>query len=63
VARAGGISVVAFSSVSSVAGSGTYLMSFLPNRNLGGLPLPREVIASQPSIRSPSTAASSRKRP
>ncbi len=35
IARARGINVVAFSSVSSVAGSGTFLLAFLPEEEVG----------------------------
>jgi branched-chain amino acid transport system substrate-binding protein len=37
VARARGVSVVAFSSVSSTAGSGTFLMSFLPEEEVSNV--------------------------
>lgn len=37
VARAKGVNVIAFSSVSTVAGSGTYLLAFLPEEEVGSI--------------------------
>jgi ABC-type branched-subunit amino acid transport system substrate-binding protein len=37
IARAKGVNVIAFSSVSTVAGSGTYLLAFLPEEEVGSI--------------------------